>query len=588
MDLSQLVSLGGACSLLLSLTSACSSSLDSNQNGAQPSLPPAEASTPIAAAPALAPSAPTGGAPVEESQPPTPQPVAAAFEPASSHAGRLTPDQYRASLQTLFGQDVPLPETLDAIPLSGNSELKSSSIAGINQLSSVSQFEQAAYDVAEWAFADDARQGALGLCVPASPTDPCIGTSLAQLGQRIWRRPLTTEEQSELEQLVVVLSEQLGSAESGLEYALAALLQSPHFLYRVERGTPLSDGSGWYQLGAFELATRLAYGLTGTTPDDALLAAAAGGALNTTEGLSAEAARLQATELGTAHSVSMLEDFMRFGGLETLAKQEDSWTPALQQAMEAEARGLARAAVESGDLLSVFTSDVTWINQTLAEFYGVDFPSDAAPEDLVSVPAPPGRMGILTSGAILARYGSADTSNILRGQFIRNGLLCGTIPDPPPDLPEVEPREVPAGLTHSRAEAVIRLETSPCSACHIPMDPLGFAFDGFDLLGRVITEEHGVPIRTDGTLVQAGFEQAEIEFDGPLQLTELLVNSPLMHECLVKNLFARVVLRETSVGEAVAMAQLTETFVASQFNLSELIQGIVVSDAFRFIVPRSL
>lgn len=509
-------------------------------------------------------------------------PTAAEFSPAPLSAGRLTPAQYVASLVSIFGPDVPKPNALDPVARSSDSLLMSSGRATINQLSTVAQFEQAAYAVANWVFADEARRSGLGICSPASADDPCVSTSLESIGKRLWRRPLSADELESVLQLRATLESQLGDADVALSYAVAFLLQSPHFLYRIENGQP-SDRDGWLQLTPFEMATRLAYGLTGTTPDEQLLAAAESGDLDTAEGIRTQASRLVSSDAGVESAVFLLDDYIHYSELEHLAKPTGIWSESLRNSMRGEADLLSRAAVAGGDFRELFTAKTTSVNKELSDFYGWTWPGGDE-SNYVEVPLPEGRRGLLTTGAVLARYGSSETSMILRGRFVRNGLFCGEVPDPPGEIPELEPVEPPPGMTPSRSASVIRQETPPCSGCHIPMDPLGFAYDKFDTLGQDHPEEEGIATRSDGELTKAGYDEEVIEFAGPEELADLIAESPVFMECLVRNIHGRLTLRNVALGETAEFPELANSFAESGYDLSALILEIVSSDGFRYVV----
>ena len=140
-------------------------------------------------------------------------------------------------------------------------------------------------------FADpDARVELVG-CSPADLTDPCVADFLARFSRRAYRRPATSDELARITGVAEAVSAEADDVWTSLSYSVSAMLQSPNFLYRVELGEP-DPGSSWRRYTGFEIATRLSYLLTASTPDDELLAAAEAGELDSPSGIRAQTDRL--------------------------------------------------------------------------------------------------------------------------------------------------------------------------------------------------------------------------------------------------------------------------------------------------------
>ena len=228
---------------------------------------------------------PRGNAPAP-SLPPT---VQAMFKPGPATLRRLTSTQYTNTIRDLLGADVTVPGGFEPdTVLSGFASVG----ASLTTLSAgaTEKFEAAAMNLAEQVVSDPARRGAAGELHARGPADDaCARSFVTGFGRRAWRRPLTDEEVGRYVALARDAGTALGDFWKGLGYALAGLLQSPHFLYRVELGQPVA-GAGQRAFDDWELASRLSFFLWNSTPDDALLDAAQAGAVSTRDGLRKEAA----------------------------------------------------------------------------------------------------------------------------------------------------------------------------------------------------------------------------------------------------------------------------------------------------------
>jgi Protein of unknown function (DUF1595)/Protein of unknown function (DUF1592) len=191
----------------------------------------------------------------------------------------LTPTQYQSSLLDVLG---PV-----AAPAVGQWRSSLAAAQGGVAAAAVEDYEEAAHVVSAEIFTNPALRTQVAGCEPAiAPDDACVISVLETLGRRAWRRPLTDDELTRYASLAATNAGLLGGDPwIGLQYAVAGLLQSPHFLYRVELGTPVSDDDPLLvRLDAYELASRLSYLVWNTTPDDALLDAAAAGELEDAPG----------------------------------------------------------------------------------------------------------------------------------------------------------------------------------------------------------------------------------------------------------------------------------------------------------------
>ncbi|HZO13472.1 MAG TPA: DUF1592 domain-containing protein [Polyangiaceae bacterium] len=396
----------------------------------------------------------------------------------------------------------------------------------------------------------------------------CVQPFLAELGKRAFRRPLTAE----LEQSLVSLYEQGRAnwgAQKGLELALVAILNSPHFLYHVELTLPAA-GEAVAALDGYEMAARLSYFLWHTMPDSELLAAAESGALGTPEGIAEQARRMLAGE----HAAEALDVFhaqwLELDVLDELVKDPDlfpEYSEQLAHSMREETLAFTRDIVQSGGSAEMLlTATHSFVDSSLADLYGIDAPpTEFGRVELDSAT----RAGLLTQAAFLAtRSHAAETSWVLRGKFVREKLLCETLPPPPPNVDQ------------KQANDPNRLEDPQCGSCHQMMDPIGYGFDRYDAIGRYNEKDaDGNPIAHSGEVVG----NATIgTFEGAVELAKELATVDQVKECLVTQWFRFATRRAEATEDSCSIADAYGDFAASGFDFRELLVAIATSDAFRY------
>ena len=379
-----------------------------------------------------------------------------------------------------------------------------------------------------------------------TPSASCASTLVNTLGPRIFRRPLTADEQTAY--LAVANGTTGGrSVTDGMQVALTAMLSSPQFLYRSEVGT-LSSG-GVYKLDGYEMATYMAYTFTGTTPSTTLMAAPANGTLNTAAGIRTQAATL----LNSANTKVLLTDLVNrwllTEKIETLTKPAVNNFAALGADMKNElGKNFAYAMLETnGNFANIYNPSYTHVNQRLATHYGVSFSGTQDADGFARVTTND-RGGILTSGAFLSRYASTTDSNMItRAVAIRRKLMCQDIPEPPSGVSldrealfaqDREFYESP----HTTQRMIFDRITggTTCSNCHAEIiNPLGGGLENFDTAGRVrATDLKGNAVVASGTFFspypQLQFlndpdrvlYSPEIKFNGAKDLARTIVEHP--------------------------------------------------------------
>ncbi len=498
------------------------------------------------------------------------------FVPAPASLRRLTIPQYANSIHDLFGQAVTVPADFEEdTRLAGFASIG----AAIASLSPhiTEQFETASLAIAKQVLSDTGRRAALAGCTPAATTDDvCTRQFLQRTGRRVWRRALTDEELGRYGAIARNAQTVLGNFFGGLEYGLAGLLQSPHFIYRVELGAPDAKDPARVVFDDDALATRLSFFLWNTTPDDALLDAADARQLATGDGLLAQTQRLLASTRVSAAMQTYFTELYRLEELDALPQLPSLFplmTTTLGASMRAETlRFLDDIAFGRGaDYRDIFDSRATFVNAELAKVYGVSGITGSSPVP-VTLADSGMRAGLLGQGSFLAIHsGSSRGSPTRRGKFIREMLLCQGIPAAPPG---VEPLpENGTGTAKQKLE--VHRSVDACRACHLAMDPIGLGLENFDGIGAFRTMDAGQTIDPSGDL-------DGVAFAGPRELAVAIRNHPASGPCVARTVFRYALGHVETAGEEAAIKLLAQAFTDGNYRFPSLLAGVVANPAFLY------
>jgi hypothetical protein len=501
------------------------------------------------------------------------------YEAAEPVLPRLTAPQFQSSLHDLLSPGVPMtPTEPDTNPYLFYSIGATSTT--LSELG-VQQYEEAADAVTRYVFGDPLRRAALVGCQPATPGDACVTEFLQRFGRRALRRPLTATELQRWTRVATDLAQP--DAWEGVRLAVAGLLQSPYFLYRVELGEPDATKPGMRRLNGYETASRLSFLLWNTTPDDELLDAAARGDFDSPAGVAAQAARLLEDKRATAAIREFFAQFLDLGRLDGVTRDPASYplySDGMIEAMRTEVELVVDDIVANHrDARSIFSTRRTFVNSQLAALYGVDAKgADKATFVPVELDPEGPRRGILTLGAFLTMNAhETETSPTARGKYIRERVLCQTVQPPPPNVSTtLEP--APVGVPLTVRERLEEHRKNPaCAGCHSFMDPPGFLFEHFDSLGVYRSSLPGsVPIDSSGDLDGEPLEDA-------LGLTAMLENDERVGSCMVKQLYRYAHGRLETKGEKLALAELDARFAGSSYDFRQLIIELVTHESFRAV-----
>ena len=498
-------------------------------------------------------------------------------QPGDSPIRRMTRFEYNNTVRDLLG-DTSEPASAFVVEEEALGFNNQASALGVTQLLA-EQYMEAAEVVSQSATANLGEL--LDGCDPASAGDEVCGQEFVEsFGRRAFRRPLASDE---IDRLMGVFSWGLAEYDfkTGIELAIQAVLQSPHFLYRVEFGMPDPIEGDVVQLNHYEVASRLSYMLWSSMPDDELLAAAAAGELGTSEEIAAQARRMLDDDRARAAVANFHTQWLQLNNIENVNKDAATYPdydPALRTLWKAETEAFLDYVVfeGEGDVATLLTAPYSLMNAELAAFYGVDGPSGEGFE-LVELDEAQ-RAGFLTHASLLAVHAKPNQSSpVHRGKFVREQLLCQILQPPPPDLmveaPEVDP-------TATTREKFAEHSTNPaCSGCHQLMDPIGFGFEHYDGIGKWRDLDHDLAVDASGELVQTDIDGA---FDGAVELAHKLAESEQVRQC-VANQLLRYALAATRMNLSPCMVDgIAKKFEASGGDLRELLIAVVTSDAFRY------
>lgn len=493
-----------------------------------------------------------------------------AFEPAPFRPRLLIARQYTNTVAVLLGA-----EAAKAIAPPTDVAVNGMTIVGASQVTlsaqGVEQYEDNARAAARVALAKN--RTSLIHCTPTSSADAtCMSDVVTQFAPRAFRRPVTPDEVTRWVQLGLTAAVAFDSFDRGVEFVVAGLLQSPHFLYLDESGEPDPAAPQRRRLTAHQLANRLAYFITDAPPDDVLRSAAADGSLLAPATLETQARRLLASGTSEA-AVAFFDELLGLGALPGLAKDPQAFPdfdPMVGASMrEQTRRTIASVLGQNADVRDLFTTTTTFVDGQLAKLYGLPAVSQWTQVEL------PSRPGLLHHSAFLAlRAHPAQNSPTHRGKFIRERLLCQPVSAPPANVNTTLPPPPPGTHRTLREKLALHAASASCAGCHSMMDPLGFAFEGFDALGRARLTDDTLPVDTTGNLDGTPFA-------GAAQLSALLHDDPRVTTCLTRTLFRQASGHVDTAGEQRPMATAHQRFSESGHRFSELVVALVTSDAFR-------
>jgi mono/diheme cytochrome c family protein len=406
-----------------------------------------------------------------------------------------------------------------------------------------------------------------GVSEGAKEREPKLRAFANTFAERAFRHPLSPEEKK----LFVdrQFDESAGDPDAALKRVILLVLKSPRFLYPEAGNLPEQ----------YAVASRLALTLWDSLPDKELLQAAAQGKLGTVAEVKQQAERMLADPRAKAKIHEFLLTWLRVDQAPELAKDAKRF-PGFDAALAADLRTSLELFLddvvwsEDSDLRKLFLGDELYLNGRLAKFYGVDMPADE-PFKKVQFDSEH-RTGILTHPYMLSVLAyTGESSPIHRGVFVARGVLGVTIRPPQDAFTPLAADLHPKLTTRER----VSLQTKPmnCAACHGLMNPLGFALENFDAVGRFRAEEKDKPVDASGFYeTRAG---TVAKFTGAKELAKFLAESPEVPAAFVDRLFHHLVKQPVRAYGANCPEELQKFFAENKFNIRKLVVEISVSSA---------
>jgi hypothetical protein len=506
----------------------------------------------------------------------------ASNSPGPTMLRRLSASQFAASIVDLFNDpSVPVAAVFnDPLVMDFSIDANSLVVQGLN----ANQLMANAEAIASWAVTHHLTD-----VTGCSATDPaCPASFIRSFGKRAFRAPLSDSTVADYQGLFSAEA----SFNDGVTAVIAAMLQSPRFLYRTEVGDTTGAAAGTaVALTPYEVASSLSYLLTGSAPDATLLAAAdsvAGGSLAVADMVDQQSQRL----LADPRSQNMLMDFMTsWLGLEklyTTVKDDTVYmlTDTLRSEMASETRGLIVDTFGSGGTFSdLLTADHSFLNKDLAQFYGFDASALGSTFTRVQYPGATSRDGgILAHASVLTGYARADISSpTQRGHLVRTRLLCQYVSPPGASLdttfhPDPNPTTTRAHYENAHAHG-------DCAACHQRMDPIGYGFEHYDAFGRWRDTENGYPIDSSATIYNANATDGNVNFNGIAQLETYLAGNADLKTCMVRNWAFYAYGSATWAEDACTYQSIRSASSSGGYAMRDVLNAIIRAPHFTSRVP---
>ncbi|HWZ88504.1 MAG TPA: DUF1592 domain-containing protein [Polyangiaceae bacterium] len=458
----------------------------------------------------------------------------------------------------------------------------------ISSVQSLSSLHMELYETAATALIDelmalpdtDPRRTSIFTCQPAAADPkPCALEILSGFATRAFRRPVAPSELTAYVALLDVAKAQSGTVNDGLALGLRAILLSPNFLFRVEID-PNPHSAALHPVADYELASRLSYALWSSQPDAALTASAAAGTLHDLAELGRQVARMLQDPKAHALTTDFIGQWLQLRKLPTVEVDPvafPAFSSALRDAMGGEtSRFFDEFFQKPLPVASILTADFTYLNSTLATYYGMAPPAGS---DFVRVSlADSTRRGMLMQASILTVTSHPNrTSPVARGVWVLARLLCSEPSPPPPGVPLLA--ETPPGVTPDttmRERLAAHRVRPECGACHNSIDPIGLGLENFDGIGRYRTTEGTLPIDAAGELPDGTM------FSGPAELATILTQPERGFDaCVTTQMLTYVVGRGFADDSGLAWsAHIADLGHTAGGSFGALLTSIVQSDLF--------
>ncbi|MDP6794123.1 MAG: DUF1592 domain-containing protein [Verrucomicrobiota bacterium] len=400
---------------------------------------------------------------------------------------------------------------------------------------------------------------------------------LNRLMKLAYRREVTEDDLASVMRFYLDAAEQ-GGFEVGIAAGVEAILVNPSFLFRVEKPPADPEGKA-YRISEVDLASRLSFFLWSSLPDEELLDLAIAGRLQQPGVLEKQVQRLLADQRADSLVTNFASQWLHLRNLDAITpdlRLFPDFDENLRRAFRRETELFFESILhEDLSALELLNANYTFLNERLAKHYGVPHVFGSRFRRVVLKPDNQ-RGGLLRHGSILSVTSYATrTSPVIRGHWVLENFLGTPSAPPPSDVPVLKENKVEADLPMRERLAKHR-ENAACASCHDRIDPVGFALENFDAIGRWREFEHGARIDASGGLPDGA------KFDGVAELEQGLLNRPeLFVRTLTEKLMTFALGRGVESIDAPAIRQIVADARADDFRLSSLLLGITKSIPFR-------
>jgi hypothetical protein len=421
------------------------------------------------------------------------------------------------------------------------------------------------------------------ICRPVAPDaeTPCARTILSTIARRAYRGPVADAELATLMSFYAK-GRADGDFDSGIQQAIARVLVSPRFIYRVEEAPPKAAAGTVYRISDLELASRLSFLLWSSIPDDQLLEVAAKNRLRDPVVLRQQVDRMMADPRSRALIENFAGQWLYLRELANVQTEAKHFDDNLRMGFRRETEMLFEAIVrEDRTVLDLLDADYTFVDERLARHYGIPGVRGSYFRRVSLPPASP-RRGLLGHGSMLTVTSVATrTSPVSRGKWILENLFGAPPPQPPPGV-ETNLDETPSGKPTTLRQRLELHRTNPvCASCHRIMDPLGFALENFDLVGAWREKDGASPIDASGQLADG------TPVNGPADLRRaLLGRSDAFVTTVTEKLLMYALGRPLHYDDMPLVRAIVGRAASRDHRFSSLLLGVIESDAFQKRVKR--
>lgn len=418
------------------------------------------------------------------------------------------------------------------------------------------------------------------VCYPQNKDedDACADKIIATFMERAYRRTPTAGDIESAAKFYREGREQAGF-DAGIEKAISSILVSPHFLFRIEHDPSELANDTVYQISPIELANRLSFFIWNSVPDDDLRQAAISGELANPEVLETQVRRMLKDDRASAMIRNFAGQWLYLRNLEAVIpdmRLYPDFDDNLRQAFRSETEMFVENVVhEDRSVLDLITADYSYLNERLAKHYGIDHVYGSHFRR-VSLDKSSHRGGLLRHGSILSVTSYATrTSPVIRGHWVLKNIIGNPPPPPPPNVPTLDDNTVSTALPLRQRLSQHRANEA-CAVCHDLMDPVGFALENYDAVGRWREMENGEQLETSGAFADGS------EFVGVDGLEQVILKRPeLFVQTLSEKLMTFALGRGVEYYDMPAIRKVVHQAEPNNYRFSDIVVGIASSVPFQ-------